>query len=394
MSKPQTSKGLLVLIAASIVSAVLGTIHGFSVFIEPLEIQFGATRSQVSLTYSLALVTLTFAVLFGPRIFGRWSAATFILCACGLAAIGALLAGIAGSLPFVWLGFSLIFGLANGLGYGFGLQIAAQVNPGREGLAMGIVTAAYAFGAVLSPIVFDLAVGFGGFTAAMKVLAVSLLGAGTLSAILMWSVQARFQTEQPSSATASAPVKSQLLLWLGYFGGVLAGLMVIGHAAGIAASLRPDSAAWVAPVVIAACNLMGSLVCGRLADRISLGLLLTALATITSVSLAGLALFGEFGGLMIALGVIGFAYGGTIATYPAVVAKLFGMAQSARIYGRVFTAWGLAGLLGPWLAGSLFDTYGDYRIAMISAAAFGLVSVVATLVLFGKPSQNLNSDPQ
>ena len=31
---------------------------------------------------------------------------------------------------------------------------------------------------------------------------------------------------------------------------------------------------------------------------------------------------------------------------PAAVAKLFGMMESARIYGRIFTAWGCAGLIG------------------------------------------------
>lgn len=374
--------GLLVLIAASIVSAVLGSIHAFSVFLEPLEVQFSASRSTISLTYSLALVALTCAVLFGPRIFARWSAATFILLACGLAAIGAVLAGLAGSLPVVWLGYSLIFGAANGLGYGFGLQIAAQVNPGREGLAMGIVTAAYAFGAVLSPALFDLAVAVRGFPAAMMALAGVLIVTGGVSAALMRTAAARFQSAPQGPSTRSVSGRSLPLLWLGYFGGVLAGLMVIGHAAGIAASLRPGLAAWLAPMVIAACNLLGSLAGGRLADKMSLGLLLASLALMTSAALVGLAAFGRVSGLMIGLGIVGFAYGGTIAAYPAAVAKLYGMDQSARVYGRVFTAWGSAGLVGPWFAGYLFDISGDYRLALLTAAAIGLVSVAAVAILF------------
>ena len=135
----------------------------------------------------------------------------------------------------------------------------------------------------------------------------------------------------------------------------MAGLMVIGHAAGIAAAFRPDLASWVAPVVIAACNLFGSMVGGRLADRMPGGVLLAALALMTTLTLTGLATFGAAGGLLVGLGCVGFAYGGTIAAYPAAIAKLFGMRRSARVYGRVFTAWGCAGLLGPWLAGALFD---------------------------------------
>jgi OFA family oxalate/formate antiporter-like MFS transporter len=380
----RSNPGIVVLAGASIVSAVLGSIHAFSVFLEPLEGQFTATRSAVSLTYSLALLALTISVLLGPRFFGRWSAASIVLFACALAACGALLAGMAGSLAFVWLGYSLIFGLANGLGYGFGLQIAAQFNPGREGLAMGVVTAAYALGAVLSPALFSQLVEVGGFASAMFSLAAALIGAGVLSAILMKTVDARFRVEIHQSGALSVPVRIQRLLWLGYFGAVLAGLMVIGHAAGIGASLRPGTAVWLAPAIIAASNLLGSLIGGRLADWVRPGILLATLAVLTTLAVAGIAAFGHIGGLMAGLGVVGFAYGGTIAAYPAAIAKLFGMRDSARIYGRIFTAWGCAGLIGPWFAGVLFDWSGGYQLALLAAAAFGLISVTAVIVLFGK----------
>jgi len=382
MRQTPQNAGLLVLIAAMLVAAVLGSIHAFSVFLEPLEAQYSASRSAVSLTYSMALVALTGAVLLGPRIFGRWPATGFIALTSGLAACGAALAALAGSLTTVWLGYSLVFGAANGLGYGFGLQIAAQVNPGREGFAMGSVTAAYALGAVLSPALFDLAITARGVSFAMASLSAVLIVTGTLSAALMHAANARFQASSQSASTAPAQRRTQQLLWLGYFGGVLAGLMVIGHAAGIVASFRPGLATWLAPVVIAACNLVGSLVGGRLADRMPLGRVLGGLAMLTSLSLAALASFGAYGGVLICFGVLGFAYGGTIAAYPAAVAKLFGIQASAQVYGRIFTAWGAAGLLGPWFAGYLFDLIGEYRIALLVAAVIGLVSVAAVCAVF------------
>jgi len=105
------------------------------------------------------------------------------------------------------------------------------------------------------------------------------------------------------------------------------------------------------------------------------------LAVITTCALISLVVFGRLGGLLISLSVIGFAYGGTIAAYPAAIAKLFGIKDSARIYGRVFTAWGCAGLLGPWFAGFLFDISRDYQLALIIAATFGLVSALAMVLL-------------
>ena len=140
-------QGTTVICAASILCFVLGSIHAFSIFLEPLEARFSASRSQVSLIYSLALIMLTLAVLLGHRLFSRISTTTLVLGICSMAAIGALIAAFAPSLVGVWTGYSVLFGAANGLGYAFGLQSAAMASPGREGLAMGIVTAAYALGA-------------------------------------------------------------------------------------------------------------------------------------------------------------------------------------------------------------------------------------------------------
>ena len=381
MIYPKVSQSSLVLLAAAIVSAVLGSIHAFSILLVPLETLFLTTRSAVSLTYSLALVSLSIAVLLGHRIYGRSSPAAIVMAACTLAATGTFIAGIGDSLSAVWLGYGVIFGAANGLGYGFGLQLAAQANPGREGLAMGIVTAAYAFGAVISPTLFSAILETLSFRAVMVTLTAVLLASGIFSGAILKCVGAQFLQDKHRSVTTSASLRSQQLLWLGYFGGVLAGLMVIGHAAGVAAALQPGISPWLAPMVIAAFNLLGSLIGGRLVDKVRPEGLLAVLAVITTCALISLVVFGRLGGLLISLSVIGFAYGGTIAAYPAAIAKLFGIKDSARIYGRVFTAWGCAGLLGPWLAGFLFDISRDYQLALIIAATFGLVSALAMVLL-------------
>jgi OFA family oxalate/formate antiporter-like MFS transporter len=345
---PKFSQSSKVLLAAAIVSTVLGSIHAFSILLVPLETLFVTTRSTVSLTYSLALVSLSIAVLLGHLVYGRVSPATFFMATCSLAAVGALIAGMASSLWVVWLGYGVVFGAANGLGYGFGLQLSAQAYPRREGLAMGVVTAAYALGAVISPTLFNFILEVLDFRAVMIGLAVVLLVAGLLSRAILKQEGATFNTNKQGDVSTSASHRSQLLLWIGYFGGVLAGLMVIGHSAGIAASLQPGISPWIAPMVIAFFNLLGSLIGGRLVDKIRPGGLLAVLAVITTGALISLVIFGKLGGLFISLSIIGFAYGGTIAAYPAAIAKLFHVKDIAKIYGRVFTAWGCAGCCFFW----------------------------------------------
>jgi OFA family oxalate/formate antiporter-like MFS transporter len=384
---PKMQSGAIITVSASLFAAALGTVHAFSVFVAPFEQVFGASRSSVSLTYSLALVCLTIAVLAGHTFYARWSAARFLIGATILGVVGLIVAGMATSLPMVWFGYSLCFGVANGLGYGFGLQLAAQANRGNEGLAMGVVTAAYALGAVLAPAPFEMLITLGGPGAAMFGLAAALGVIGLVSAIVLTRSGARYTASSGTTANGATSVFWRVLVWVGYFGGVMAGLMVIGHAAGIDAMFRPGGAAWVAPALLAACNLLGSLVGGRAADRFSARTSLTVIPVMTFLSLLALSIYGGANSVLVCIGAIGFAYGATIAVYPSVIAKTVGPEASAMVYGRVFTAWGAAGLAGPWLAGALFDWKGTYFVAFLVAAFMAAISILAAGIVFRRQVQ-------
>jgi MFS family permease len=368
-SNPQ---GRWVLFAASLVSMVLGSIHAFSVFLEPLEAAFGSSRANVSLIYSFCLVFLTSAVLFGPAVYSRLEPATIYIWVAFLGAIGAGLAGIANSLELVWIGYSLIFGIANGLGYGFGLQFAARANPDHSGLAMGMITAAYAFGAVLAPYGFEVALAFGGFYSAMMTLSSVVFFTALGAAILIALSGVHYTDAHAVPRTSSLPVGRIAAMWIAYGSGVAAGLMAIGHAAGIASSA--GFAGWIAAAAIAGCNLVGSLLSGWLSDRVSHRRMLTILPVIGAMALLALSIFP--GQTQVLLGVVGFAYGGTIATYPVAIAILFPGEDGPVAYGRIFTAWGTAGLLAPWFAGQIYDWGGSYSPALFVAAGLGIVSAV------------------
>ncbi len=86
------------------------------ILIELEAARFQVSRSLASLTYSLALVAITLGVLIGHRVFGLLAPARLTLLLCYAGAAGFLVATWVPSLTLVWLGYSLIFGLANGLG--------------------------------------------------------------------------------------------------------------------------------------------------------------------------------------------------------------------------------------------------------------------------------------
>ncbi len=382
MKEQAGQSGRRVLAAALLLSFVLGTVHAFSLFLEPLEARFDVGRAEASLTYSFALVVLTLGVLIGHRVYGLMAPAKLAPLLCFAAACGLLLAALAPSLSLVWLGYSLLFGLANGLGYGFALQYAAQANPERAGLAMGLVTAVYGLGAALAPLPLWAALAWGGLGAGFLFLAGLMLAVAFPIHRLLAQAGVAFEVKPQQGAETETG--GLLVFWIGYGAGVAAGLAAIGHATGIArAAGLGETAVQLAPIAIAAANTLGGLLGGALTDRIPPRALLMALPLLSAVTLAFLA--SGTGGTLLLLGLalVGFAYGAIIAVYPAAIAQRYGAVAGVKVYGRVFTAWGAAGLLAPWAAGLLFEESGNYRLALLGAAALAIVSLVTSANLRG-----------
>lgn len=368
------------LLGAAILSFVLGSLHAFSVLLLAMESEFGVSRSAASVTYSIALTALAAAVLLGHKLYDRLAPPVYVAMTGTLAAAGCVLAAFSPSSVLIWLGFGVIFGAANGLGYGYALQFSARALPLRKGFAMGIITAAYALGAVVFPLPLRIAVEIGGWATALVFLSVCLLLFSALSALTL--LRARFvdtpNTENRTGFTEGIG-RQVIWLWLSYCGAVTAGLMVIGHATGLASS-HGGGTFWivVAPVVIASANMAGSLLGGVLTDRMGGRSVLAFLAALTGISLLVMAISPGLTITVIGLAIVGFSYGGSIAAYPAYISNRFGAATGTIVFARVFTAWAAAGLLGPFTAGLLYDRYQNYQLALIFAAlaasiSFGLI---------------------
>jgi len=339
--------------ASAALSAVLGTVHAFSVFIPQWEELPGADRASLSLVYSIALVSLTIAVLLGYRIYQRIPPFAVFAIVGLLSATGLAMSASSLSVVSLYLAYGLLFGGANGLGYGYALQLSGQAAPGRRGFAMGLVTAFYAVGATFAPLLFVSLIEQGGNALALKAMsAIILIVSLVAAALVSWS-NARYDSEPNSAKQTLNPMLKHVraLLWVGY------GSAVTG-------------------------NMLGGFSAGYYADRVASQTLLRWLPLLTSLGLILLVWPAQtvWITVFIALGLVGYCYGSIIAVYPVVVSDVFGALAAPRIYGQIFTAWGLAGLLGPWVSGWLFDFTGSYTLPLVIAVLLSGVSVVSSCV--------------
>ena len=63
-----------------------------------------------------------------------------------------------------------------------------------------------------------------------------------------------------------------------------------------------------------------------------------------------------------------WCYGTQLSVFASTSADFYGTKHLGMNYGVLFTAWGVAGILGPIIGARVFDTMGDYRYAFFAAS--------------------------
>jgi len=104
----------------------------------------------------------------------------------------------------------------------------------------------------------------------------------------------------------------------------------------------------------------------------------------------GLALRGPGSGNRTRTAFTGLSYGALFSLFPAATADYYGVKKLGVNYGLVFTAWGLAGIIGPLMAGWVVDTTRSYDLSY-KVCALLLVFAAGLSFFTSHPSQVRNT---
>lgn len=189
------------------------------------------------------------------------------------------------------------------------------------------------------------------------------------------------------------------LLWLMFFSGAMAGLMVIGiikvfageqllSAAREAGTVLSDSETNVimakgaaAVGLLAIFNAIGRVAWGFASDRIGRTWTFVIMFVLQAIVMFMLAGMTTEMSLSIAAALVGFNFGGNFALFPSATADLFGTKNLGANYGWVFTSYGIAGVAGI-AAGNYAKVFtGSYAAAFSLAAILCLFSAGFAVIL-------------
>ena len=79
---------------------------------------------------------------------------------------------------------------------------------------------------------------------------------------------------------------------------------------------------------------------------------------------------------------VGLNFGGNFALFPSATSDYFGSKNFGMNYGWIFTAYGVAGILGPVVGGVLFDATSQYVTAFVFAGVLCFLAACCAVVVW------------
>lgn len=136
----------------------IGSVYAWSVFNLPLENAFGWAKSDVAITFSLAIFFLGMsAAVMGRFVERNGPSKSGMVAACfwGVGLMVASLGAKLGVIQILWLGYGVLGGIGLGIGYITPVSTLVKWFPDRRGMATGLAIMGFGFGAAIGGPVYD-----------------------------------------------------------------------------------------------------------------------------------------------------------------------------------------------------------------------------------------------
>jgi OFA family oxalate/formate antiporter-like MFS transporter len=175
-------------------------------------------------------------------------------------------------------------------------------------------------------------------------------------------------------------------LWIAYCLGTTAGTMVISQLVPFARNAGHTAAVAAFAITVGAIgNASGRIFSGLISDHIGRLNTLRIMLVVSAAAMPLLYLGRQDVTLFyVLLGIVYYCYGTQLSVYASTSADFYGTKFIGLNYGLLLLAWGVAGVLGPFLGGRVYVATGEYRWAFFIAAGVELVAL-ATLFLAKNP---------
>ena len=354
-------------------------------------------KASLNDPYAVALLVFAFVMIPAGRMLDKLGPRITSSLGGILVGIGFVVVSFSNSLWAWILGFGVLAGSGIGLAYASATPAAVKWFPARRtGLIAGLVVSGFGLAsAYIAPLAtfMQRSLGIG---PSMLWLGVAFLIVVVALSQILANPPPGYNPEVPAAgagAQAAAPQREYRwkemmgtpafwFIWIIYFIGAGAGLMVIGGANKMARAAFAEEA-WIALVVLAVGNAAGRIVAGVLSDRIGRRVTLRIMLSFQALLIFSLVFVPEDSALAILLlaTLLGFNYGSNLSLFPSIVKDFYGLKNFGLNYGIVFTAWGVGGFVLARFSQMLVKQTGSLHTSCVMAGVLLVCGVILTLAL-------------
>ncbi len=404
--------GWWIVFAGFCISFYVGAIifYGFTAFFEPLVREFGWSYTQVSFASSFRGIEMSILAPVAGFLVDRYGSRLMILCGVTIVGIGLIFLSCTQSLWMFYLSYILIGFGGGGCSSVVLVKCTASWFHRDIGKATGIMTSGFGASGCLLPVIVWLIDAYG-WRAAMVFLGLGMLIIGIPLSMLVRNTPEscglypdgrKPKAAQITAEATEAPAEKMRILLRDtmkhpiFIGLAVAEMLRMTAAAAVFTHIMPYLSALDFPRVtagliagsISVLSIAGRFGLGWLADILDKRLILAATYGLTSLGLLALCFVDTHWALFLFLGLFPIGYGGSMVLRAALLRENFGRDSFGRLFGLILGAAAIGGLIGPTLAGLIFDTWKNYLFAWLGLS---LSTAFAAVLMWTIPSNCLHS---
>lgn len=393
----------LIALAAIGLHISIGSVYAWSVLTRPIMADMGFTMSQTTWTFSLAILMLglsagflgSFAEKIGPKKSGLLSMLFWV---AGL--LGTAYALSIHNLTLLYLFYGIIGGIGLGIGYITPVSTLVKYFPNRPGFATGLAIMGFGFASLIAGPLMQ-------FLVAQVGLVNNFIILGVIYLVVMGASSLYLKAPQPKQPPRTAKDKSTMYvhnhgmlandamktwqfgaLWWIFFINITCGIGLLSLASPMAQEtigMTPAAAASLVGI-IGIFNGGGRIAWSTISDYFGRAQTYILFFIIQIIAFYVLAETNNALTFQVLILLIITCYGGGFACIPAYLADLYGIRQLSTIHGRILTAWGLAGIVGPMLVSYFHEAGYGYTTALVCFALLFVLNTIIAIILkiYGK----------
>ncbi len=362
-------------------------VYTFGVFLKPITVEFGWTRQSASAAFGVAAMAVAVCSPFIGALLDRYPARRIIL--PSITIFGLAFASLSLLTPHLWHLYAvfLVLGIVgNGTAHLAYSRALTTWFRARRGTAFALLMTGGAIGAMVWPPVAEALIRFAGWRNTVLILGAIVLAVGLPlgRSVKERSGPVREQQGVSEGVSVGVALRSRVF-WVTVIALFCASISQNGTLTQLPAMLNdrgiPASGAALAASVMGAAILAGRLITGWLLDRFFAPRVSTMLLVVAALGTFLLAHAATVGWGLLGASLIGFGMGGEGDVTPYLLVRYFGVRAFSTLYGLTWTAYAIAGAIGPIIMGHAFDATGSYSALLIQLAALTLGAGVLMFML-------------